>query len=180
MFWCSRTLKEHLELEGSKVSQEFQVSSPHTTLHSTEPVKDFIVEGAQLKAGKENLLSITVPACIWQETPCKNQQQTAIWRAKHIFKWKRACSSLARLITYFRDLHLQTEILSRPNHPDLEGWNVREEFSYSWRNTLDFGITPTRVVSLQICAKKSQKIYTKIIQIPHHICKPILNLHYLN
>lgn len=179
MFWCSRTLKEHLELEGSKVSWEFKVSSPHTTLHSTEPVKDFIVEGAQLKAGKENLLSITVPACIWQEPPCKKQQQTAIWRARHTFKRKRVCSGLARwsLISwtcFYRQKSYQGQTLLT-----WKGWNVRREFSYSWRKSC-FGLDGFLVFPTDFCQKTPELTYTKIMQIPHHICKAILTLNSLN
>lgn len=41
-----------------------RVSSPYTAFYCTKPMKYFIMKGAQLKAGKKYLLSITIPASI--------------------------------------------------------------------------------------------------------------------
>lgn len=125
--------REQLKLAGSQAAgnillrisqqdtQELKVSSPHTTLHGTKPMQDFIMKSAQLKAGKKHLLSVTVPACIRQEPPCKTSRTNRNLNSETPFLQKAAVLKPFKMTIDFTELHTshRNPDKGKPSRPEF-------------------------------------------------------------
>lgn len=115
-------------------------------------------------------------------TPLQKSATNTNLKNKTHFQEKNVLLRSCRIITYFIDLLLQTEILPRSNPPDLERMKCERRILLQLKDIiLWFRIVFDFTVFLQISVKKTPKLtYTKVMQISHRTCKPILNLNCLN